>query len=264
MTAGLLRWARLWGALAMIAGRNATAQDTARQHQGTGVILGVVTDSALRPVAGADVAIALSGVHVAADARGRFQIVNVPTGDYLLTVRRVGFRAVVASVSVTVGDTTRPAFTLNPSIAELDPVSITDRGVSAKFREFEQRRKSGNGEFFDQRYIEARNVVSTVDILREARAIRVSWDGASYFALSGREWRPCPMAVYLDGMALSNTDPTKPFDLNQLPSPKEIMAIEVYAGAASVPLWLAPEPPAVHRSCGAVLLWTRDGSISKL
>ena len=48
-----------------------------------------------------------------------------------------------------------------------------------------------------------------------------------------------------------------------LPSPKEVMAIEVYSGPASVPQWLPIGPQAGKSSCGAILVWTRDGSLNQ-
>ena len=52
--------------------------------------------------------------------------------------------------------------------------------------------------------------------------------------------------------------------LSDLPSPKDIMGIEVYAGPATAPVWLADGPKGPlgpKRMCGVILLWTRDGSI---
>ena len=60
----------------------------------------------------------------------------------------------------------------------------------------------------------------------------------------------CPMQVYLDQVAL----PT-PFNLDLLPSPKEIAGIEVYAGAATIP----PQFNGFNRGCGVIIVWTRDG-----
>ena len=69
------------------------------------------------------------------------------------------------------------------------------------------------------------------------------------------------VSVYVDGVALG------PEALSNLPSPKEIAAIEVYPGSATLPLWLSNGPSWVQSSrrgstmgCGAVLVWTRDGS----
>jgi hypothetical protein len=239
-------------------------QGAAGARSSGGVILGTVTDSGLRPVTDADISIVLSHVHVASDARGRFQIVDVPGGDYLLTVRRLGFRPIAAGVSVQMGDTVRPAFILEPTVAELPAVIVSERSASMRFREFEERRKSGMGEFFDQRGIEARNAVSTVDILRQAKGLRVVIDGTKTLAMSARQWTSCPMQVYVDGIPLAGAGSNQPFDLNLLPSPKEVMAVEVYSGSATVPQWLPMGPQSAKSGCGAILVWTRDGSVNQL
>jgi len=243
--------------------RPTPGQDRGGARGGNGVILGTVTDSALRPVAEADVSIFLSRVHVTADARGRFQIVDVPSGNYLLMVRRLGYGSVAAGVTVQIGDTLRLAFTLERSVAQLGAVIVTEHSASARLREFEERRRHGAGEFFDQQEVERRNAVSVVDILRDVKGLRVSTEGSKLFAMSARQWTPCPMQLYVDGIPMAGASYNVPFDLNLLPSPKEIMGIEVYSGAESEPLWLPAGPSGGKRSCGAVLVWTRDGSLNR-
>lgn len=70
------------------------------------------------------------------------------------------------------------------------------------------------------------------------------------------------MQIYVDGVPLTDAGPhsNSPYDLTQLPSPKDIMGIEVYSGAATVPLWLPTGPEAGKLGCGAILVWTEDGS----
>lgn len=249
----------LLGSAASLPGCSVAAQSLAATRAATGVIIGAVTDSSLTPIADADVSILLSRVHVASDPHGRFRIVEVPSGSYLLVVRRLGFQSVTAGVTVQAGDTMRLALTLEPSVARLSGVTVTATSASTRLREFEDRRRSGAGEFFDQRQIEARNAVSIVDILRQAKGLRVSIDGAKQIAMSARQWTSCPMQVYVDGIPLAGIM-NQPFDLTQLPSPKEIMGMEIYSGPEQEPLWLPTGPSSGKRGCGAILLWTRDGS----
>jgi hypothetical protein len=222
----------------LIAVRPVQSQQTAGAATASGVILGTVTDTSLRPLGLADVSIALSGIHVSADPAGRFQIERVPGGSYLLVVRRLGFRPMTGAVEVRAGDTLRLAFKLEPASTELPTVVVTERSASVRLKEFDERRKRGDGEFFTQEYIDKRNVVAVSDILREAKAVRIMGTAAA----SAREFRPCYMQVYLDGLPVQGKSPTLPPSLNDLPSPKDIMGI----GA--------------KRGCGAILLWTRDGS----
>jgi Carboxypeptidase regulatory-like domain/TonB-dependent Receptor Plug Domain len=254
------RVCEFFAAFAVIAAGSAGGQSERTSPPTLGFIRGVVTDSGLRPIEGVDVSILLSSIHVATDASGHFQISKVPTGDYLLTARRLGFRPIATGVNVSPGDTARPAILLEPSPTELPAVTIVEHKASTRLREFDERRARGDGEFFTQAQIEARNVVSMFDILRQAKGVRLIPAGPGWFAMSARQWTTCPMQVYVDGVPLAGSRPNVPFDLNLLPSPKEIMGVEVYSGPASVPQWLPNGPVSSGHNCGVILVWTRDGS----
>jgi hypothetical protein len=245
--------------VAVIAAGSAGGQGERTRPPAFGLIRGVVTDSGLHPIEGADVSIVLSNIHVATDARGRFEISIVPAGGYLLMARGLGFRPIATGVSVSPGDTARPAIMLEPSAAELPAVTIVEHKASDRLREFDERRARGNGEFFTQAQIEARNVVSIVDMLYQAKGIRII-KGGGLIATSARQGTYCPMQVYLDGVALAGSGPDRPFDLTLLPSPKEIMGIEIYSGPSSVPQWLPNGPVSSGHRCGVIVVWTRDGS----
>lgn len=233
--------------------QNATA---ARAHPS--VIMGAVTDSALRPVAAADISILFTRVHVVADSYGRFAITQLPAGSYVLAIRRLGFHAMTASIAVRGGDTLRPAFILQPAATELEPVNVTATAGSARLRDFEARRALGFGEFWTREQIESRHVVSVADLFRESKRIRVVPSAAKLIAVSGRQWSLCAMQVYVDGVAVAQGD--APIDLNQLPAPGEILGIEIYGGPSEEPIWLPSGSSAASRSCGAILVWTKDGS----
>jgi hypothetical protein len=228
--------------------------------RGRGTILGIVADTNLRPVVGADVSFAGSSVHATTDSLGRFRVVHVPAGQFLLIARAIGYRPTTSPVDIMDGDTLRLAFTLEPATAqELATVVVTERTLSKRLQDVEERRKLGFGEFFTRADIEKANAVGIADILRRAKSVRISPGGNS--ALSAREvisplMAPCYMAIYLDGIALGAER------LDYLPSPKDIAAIEVYAGSSTLPVWLPRGPLGTRVGCGAILVWTRDGSDS--
>jgi hypothetical protein len=58
------------------------------------------------------------------------------------------------------------------------------------------------------------------------------------------------MTVYIDNVPMPS-----PFNLDLLPSPREMMGIEVYAGSATIP----PQFAGFGTSCGVILVWTKDG-----
>jgi hypothetical protein len=241
---------------ALCAGTPLAMMAATQQPVGTGVILGAVTDTTLRPIDGADASIVLTGIRVTASADGRFRITSIPAGKYLVAIRRVGYRAIATPISVEANDTLRLAFTLEPLLTELGAVRITETNRSQKLLEFDKRRKTGMGTFFSEAEIRKINPLSVADVFRRAPSVRVMG-----FAQSSRVSSFCPMAIYIDGMPVqSSRGETVPVRLADLPPPSEFAGIEVYAGAATVPGWLS-NPPRPHRiGCGAILLWTKDGS----
>lgn len=255
----------MFGRSAVLAFAFAFGASAQPARQASAVITGIVSDTALRPIAGADVNFAGTNVRASTDSLGRFQVVHVPHGKFVLMVRGIGFRPATEAIEVADNDTLRLAFALNPVSQELAVMLVTERGVSQKLKEFDERRRLGFGEFLTLADIEKINAVGIVDILRRVKSVRISPDGNH--AWSAREptlaVRPCEMAIYVDGIPLG------PESLGNLPSPKEVAAIEVYAGSATLPVWLPngpnwvrSSPRGTRKGCGAILLWTRDGSES--
>jgi hypothetical protein len=248
----------------------------AQTTRATAVILGTVADTGLRAIGGANVSFAGTSLRVSADSSGRFQIVHVPAGRFVMIARNIGYRPTTSLVDVRDGDTLRLAFTLEPTTAqELATVVVTERQLSMKLREFEDRRKLGFGEFFTTADLEKMNAVGISDVLRRTKSVRIRNDTAH----SAREVGPCPLAIYIDGIPIGSEK------LDYLPSPNEMAAVEVYSGA-NVPVWV-PKPPvsisaprartgarntgssgasidsdrtSAQLGCGAILFWTKDGS----
>jgi outer membrane cobalamin receptor len=148
---------------------------------------------------------------------------------------------------------------LEPTIQELGTVVVTERQLSRRLQEFEQRRKAGFGQFFTRADIEKRQPLTVMDVMRGASSVRIMTNGrGGWNAVSTRDMNTCFMQVYLDAIPLAPAR-GEAFDLSALPSPDQIAAIEVYAGAATVPLWLA-QGSGGRKGCGAILIWTADAS----
>jgi hypothetical protein len=228
----------------------------AREAQ-RGAILGTVTDTGLAPIAGAEIEFVGSVIQVKTDAAGRFLVTSLPPGSYILTVRRVAFQPSVNVAEVRPGDTLRLALVLPPSATELTPVVVSEHTASFRLREFEARRARGVGEFFTQQQIEDRHVAGVIDLLRQSKTIWLKPVGPAIHANSRRNLvYECPMQIYIDGMPLGAGET----DVLKLPSPKELMGIEIYAGDATTPIWLPFARDSARRGCGVIMLWTRDGS----
>jgi hypothetical protein len=238
------------------------SRDSARRLRAFGTIDGLVSDTNLVPLRGAFVSILGTTIRVGTGPNGRFRITSVPAGQYLVIVKHVGYQPTSNVVDVAVADTLRVAYTLAaaPVVTTLGAVVVSEPSTAARLAGFEARRKLGVGEFMAAEEIEKRNTVYTTELMRKFLSVNVSPSHTSalteYFALSAREGGnpsvgACPMQVYLDQVPL----PT-PFNLDLLPSPRDLAGIEVYSGPSTTP----PQFAGSNRGCGVILVWTKAGS----
>jgi hypothetical protein len=234
--------------------------DSMRVGRSFGVIDGVVSDTNLAPLQGAFVTVLSTKIRVGTGPNGRFRITRVPAGEYLIIVKRVGYRPTSAVIDVAPGDTARLSYTLETVVTELSPVTITEKPSSLRMGEFLARRKLGFGQFMTAEQIQNVNAVFATEIFRRFQGINVSPNRArqltEYFALSGREggnpqYGACPYAVVLDDVPL----PT-PFNLDLLPPPRDLGGIEVYSALGTVPA----KYNGFNRGCGVILIWTKEST----
>jgi carboxypeptidase family protein len=221
----------------------APAQARGARSTSPGTVDGVVSDTSLAPLADATITIVGTDIRVVTGANGRFRLVAVPAGEYVLLVRHIGFEATTSKITVADADTLRVSFALETAVASLDPVKIAAQNMSPKLAEFYARRKVGPGQFMTQEEIEKQNPVFTTDLLRRFLGISVGTNSAR----SARS--PCQLTMVVDGV-------TRYTNFSTAPVPKEIAAIEFYAGPSEVPLQYKSITSAW---CGLILVWTRDG-----
>jgi hypothetical protein len=246
------------------------AASTPSVHRGA--VAGAVTDSSLRPITGAELSIVGTSLQVVTRDNGRFQILGLPVGAFVLSVKHVGYRSASVPIEIDDRDTMRVAIMLERVAVGLDTVHVTQRNLSAKLAGFEDRRARGEGHFVTAAEIEQRGSPYITELLRNIPgvSIRPSHTGGSskYFAASGRFGTMaagplgkafkdtllvnCWMQVVVDGVNLP-----PPTDLDVLPSPKEVAGIEVYSGPATMPREFLGM---IHTTCGVIFIWTKDGS----
>lgn len=227
-----------------------------------GVIDGSVTDTLLKPLPVADITIVGTGARITTTANGRFRFQRVPPGQYLVVVRRIGYAPTSGIIQVPSADTLRVSYMLARSVSVMDTIRTRERRVSLRTLEFETRRAQGVGQFLTQEDIERRGSVQISDYLRSMRGVDVQRQTQEAFggtiAFSRREGGSfssgagaCAMQVVVDGIIMPQF-----FNLDLLPSPKQIAGVEVYSGAATVP----PQFGGNDRRCGLIAVWTRDGN----
>lgn len=232
----------------------------------------VVTDSALKPVAGVTVALVGTSVRLATGANGRFVIQAMPAGQFQLAIQKLGYLSLSPVVDVGDADTLRLAFILEAG-RSLGGVAVTEKRRSLRLAAFDERREKGGGQFITAEEIEKRNTPFATELFRTFRGMTIKGypDGASgiqYYAMNPRSGTRdlyisrktgntersiigCPMEVFVDGLIMAT-----PFNLDHLPNPSSIAGVEVYSGPAAIPLKYGGG----DRRCGAILVWTKDGT----
>ena len=93
------------------------------------VIDGVVTDTLLRPLVSADISVVGTSARVVTGENGRFRMLQVPPGQYLIVVRRIGFAPTSGIIDVRDNDTLRLTYSLTRSNSLLDTLRIKERRV---------------------------------------------------------------------------------------------------------------------------------------
>jgi hypothetical protein len=244
----ILRFAVVVSACAL-----ATSLVAAQPRPAAGAIDGVVTDTNLVSLGDSTASILGSSIQVVTGANGRFRILALPAGHYILIVRRLGYAPTSMALEVAGGDTVRLSFALEKIATALDTVTVTARQYSIRMAEFEERRKLGFGQFMTQSDIEKRNSVFVGDLIRTFLGVDVGSSGGvvSHRFRGTFSQGTCPLQVFLDDVALPASTP-----LNDIATPKDLAGIELYSGPATIPLQYKTTKGGF---CGVILIWTKGG-----
>jgi len=233
----------------------ASARLDAQTARARGAIDGVVTDTSLAPLDGAIAQILGSALEVRTGENGRFRMLGLLPGQYLVAVRRVGYAPISTFVTVAASDTARASFLLRQIVTELDAVKVRATSVASALSEFETRRARGVGQFMTETDIHRLNFTETTGLLRTFTSTNVK--RTAVLNMRGFGLKDCPMRIFVDGIAIATSDLEA-----DLPSPSELAGIEVHANSATVPLQYATPGPVRGNvpggaSCGVVLFWTK-------
>jgi hypothetical protein len=236
---------------AIILAQSIPASAQGLQEQ-TAIMVAFVTDSAGRPVSGAEVQVVGTSLRGNTDDAGRVALLAIPTGKAVLRVRRLGFAELTIPLSVTPGSMPEARYKLMPIATDLDKVVVRAASLkpdryakTGKFDGFYRRRGEGVGTFFTREQIDARRAQKSEDLLRMATGIRITYRGSTPLVHFAR----CDnVNVYIDGIR-SHDAYRDFFALN----PLQIEAMEIYHGMAQVPPEFSPRP----NDCAAIVVWTR-------
>ena len=239
----------------------------------------VVADSSERPLDDAEVAIPSLSLSTRSDARGEFRLADVPAGSHEVLVRRVGYGAMNATVAFTANDEEVRRIVLR-QLTVLDSVEVLAARTDAAMLTFEENRRVGLGHFITREELDknqGRKMGDLLSMVPGSGVVRGRTSGA--WVLSKRYVVPiravgsaspegvylpsdgekrqgvvagCYAQVYLDGQLMNPSQPTEPFDVNQIPV-AQIEAVEWYASPAQTP----SRYMRLNSPCGVLVIHTR-------
>jgi hypothetical protein len=191
------------------------------------------------------------------DAAGIVRVPDLPEGTHIIEVVARGYQAYFDNF-------TTGAHVPQPIQLELIPVLASDTAKAAgqqtdlRFATFGARRTKGLGKFFTRAQLDASSGRPLANLLKlDAGAFLVSGPhGESQLAMRSptRTSSPCYAAVVRDGVRIYPFPGAHPPDLDKIFA-EQLVGIELYARPATVPTELHDAA-----TCGALVLWTRDGA----
>jgi hypothetical protein len=145
-----------------------------RARPAAGTFAGVVVDSSGKPLAEVDVLITDIARSASTAADGSFRIQDLPAGSHAITVRKVGYGPLDATVDFTGGAVTDRRIVLT-RITLLDSMSVTARPYrDPNMDEFEERRRIGIGHFVTRADIAKREGALTSSFLQQMPQLRIT------------------------------------------------------------------------------------------
>ena len=255
---GFARRDMFLGAVNTVASTGSPAQtaSTARAprplHMGSGRINGTVYTSGGKPLAGANVRIT-DGPETRTNEQGEWAIVNSPPGTRMLEVYALGFYPERRRVDVIAGaPAVHVALSTLRAVLDTVRISATRRGNDRDLIDFNNRRRTGIGQYITATDIVRRNPVLTSELFRSMSGVRIDMDPDSherYVMVRGNAGDWCQASIYLNGRHLYGVSAD---DMDVWVRPGEVAGVEVYAGLGA-PLEYQPG----MTGCGSVVIWTK-------
>ena len=227
-----------------------TAQDTLS-------LRGTVRDSLDAPIAGAQVGVVGFAIRAVSDDRGHFTLRAVPRATLHITVRRLGFLPATVDWMPT-SDSPPLEIRLAEIAHSLAVVEVREHRepYDGRLAGFNARRSRKVGYFVTRADIERKNGFNLTDVMRAVPGARVITMRGALGKTVLLRGATCPPLVFVDGFPAS----AGPFDLDMI-NIKSVEGLEVYSGAASIPLEFIG--PRGLEQCGVIAIWSRPADATR-
>ena len=220
-------------------------------------LVGVVRDSAGRPVSGVEIWLRGTDLTTHSNDAGGFRLAGAPPGGVKLSIRRLGFQQAVVDLQLRSGQTDSLVISLTSTAQTLPGVLVEDEAMTRSKKllaGFWDRRSRGFGHYFTHDEILAKEPHDFTDIVRTTAGVSIVLSNGRKqirFSRSSTIRGDCPPQYWVDGMRLEGATP------DEFP-PQDVEAIELYSGISTIPPQFAPRLQNVrNQTCGAVVIWTR-------
>lgn len=218
-------------------------------------LLGKILTPTELPLADVEVTILRLSRTTLSDSAGRFHFGTVPAGDYVIRVRRIGFRGQQFSAHLEPGRSKDVQIVMDPGPQILPEIEVKERFLKPieyahthKYDDFFRYRYLGWGFFKTRENFENLNPMRTADILQGIPRVRVRHTAFNDPIVNIEACRR--PAVLIDG-AIQYGGP--PGDLLGRVHPSHVEMVAVFRGPAEMP---AEAAMFANNDC-AIMIWTR-------
>ena len=237
----------------------------------------VFTDGAsgpARPIADAEVTLPDLGRSARTNSDGLFHLSDLPAGSHRLTVRKLGFGPLDATITLAARERAERRIVLG-AVSVLEQVDVRATRPDPGMRDFEENRALGIGKFLTREELDRQKTATMTDVFKTVNGINFKSMMGRQYAVAGHRaaagfghcyyfenadtsfncvgTNECFMQVYVDNhpLFLGRDQEIVP-DLSRF-RPEDIEAVEVYRSGAETP----SRYQGLGTSCGTIVLHRR-------
>jgi hypothetical protein len=223
------------------------------------VLRGEVVDALDTPLGNVTVEVVGQPLRAVTDSSGHFRIAKVPLGTQRLTVRRLGFTAVDATIDATAGAIVDKRFVLS-RVTTL--AGVTTTASTAWIKDFDDHRRLGLGHFLTREDLAKMENNQFSAILATVPGVKLVADSKNpnkKYVTSSRGQRSlsggtCYAQVFLDEKPLYMGRDGEPLvDINEIIA-SQAEAVEYFAGPSETP----SKYSGLNSGCGVLVIHTRQ------